>query len=363
MNEPGFDQINLDAAPSEASITGFYHGMRPFWHPVARAAELDAGQPVSVRLLGEAIVIARLDGEVAALRDACRHFQARLSLGQIEQIGQQDCLRCPYHGWAYAANGQCVEIPQLAEGRAIPASARVARFHAKEAHGLVWVCLAETAEFALPQFPEWADDGFRAVTLDEAEPTRASAPRMILGTLDDTHFPFVHDGILGSRDATAPPDHSVERQGEELRVSYAITQPANETTADASNANSDACEVTVTYSNTVYMPGVIRLVKDSAAGRYVIWLGTCPVSYNTTRNFWAFARNYDLAPPRDATYAELSQTVRDQDKPVIESQRPILVPPMNAGVAFPMQPADAPLSEYIRWLGELNITVAPKPVA
>ena len=57
--------------------------------------------------------------------------------------------------------------------------------------------------------------------------------------------------------------------------------------------------------------------------------------------------------------ALISQRVRDQDKPVIESQRPALVPPLSAGISLAMAPADAPLIEYLRWLEELNLTVTP----
>ena len=88
-------------------------------------------------------------------------------------------------------------------------------------------------------------------------------------------------------------------------------------------------------------------------------LACCPVDSVTTIHVWAFARNYDLAPERDADYATVSQRVRDQDKPVIESQRPALVPPLSAGISLAMAPADAPLIEYLRWLEELNLTVTP----
>ena len=85
----------------------------------------------------------------------------------------------------------------------------------------------------------------------------------------------------------------------------------------------------------------------------------CPVDAFTTTNYWAFSRNYDLDESRDADYAAFSQKVRDQDKPIIESQRPQLVPPIPARIALPLAGPDAPLLEYLRWLEELGITVAP----
>ena len=351
------------SAPSTAQLQQHLSALSRFWHPVARGEQVSKHQPLGVTLLGRKLVVARLNGNVVALDGFCRHFQAQLALGDITSIDGHDCLRCPYHGWSYGDDGMCRHIPQLAADKRIPPSARVTSYSTTERHGLVWVCLDNSAHSPVPQFPEYEDPAFRTVALDEPVATAASAMRVILGTLDDTHFPWVHEGILGSRDDAAPPDHEVWREGTTLRCRYDIVQPANQTSTDTS-AKPDATTpgestVELTYDNTVYMPTAMRLVKDSPAGRYVVWLACCPVDSVTTINFWAFARNYDLAPERDADYATFSQRVRDQDKPVIESQRPALVPPLSAGISLAMAPADAPLIEYLRWLEELNLTVTP----
>ena len=64
-------------ALSEEAIQGYYEGMRPFWYPVLRSEDLPESRPVSVELLSEELVLARLNGSVVALQDLCRHFQAR----------------------------------------------------------------------------------------------------------------------------------------------------------------------------------------------------------------------------------------------------------------------------------------------
>lgn len=60
--------------------------MQPLWHPVLWEGDLADGQLLRVELLGFGIDLARLGGKIAALRDLCRHFQARLSLGEIVNI-------------------------------------------------------------------------------------------------------------------------------------------------------------------------------------------------------------------------------------------------------------------------------------
>jgi phenylpropionate dioxygenase-like ring-hydroxylating dioxygenase large terminal subunit len=340
--------------PSKEAIAGFYEGMRSFWHPVLTASALTADRPVGVRLLGRRLALARLGEEILVMADTCRHFQAQLSLGEIVRIGERPALQCAYHGWAFGSGGQCLRIPQLAAGRKIPPTANLPCFQAHERYGLIWVCLAPDASNPLPEFPEYGDEAFRKIRLEEAEPSRTSATRMIMGTLDDTHFPWVHEGILGDRGHPEPPNHRAWRDGNELVVQYEIEQPVSLVTAGVGEA--DNSSVKVLYTDYVGMPNVIRLVKDMHNGRYVVWLAACPVDYKTSRNFWIFARNYDLDPARDAEYEAMSAHVRLQDKPIVESQRPWLIPPFWTQIEMPMGPGDLPLMEYQKWLEELGIS-------
>jgi vanillate O-demethylase monooxygenase subunit len=295
-----------------------------------------------------------------ALQNLCRHFQARLSLGEIVEHEGQQCLMCSYHGWVYDASGQCVKIPQLIPGREIPPGAKIPRYQLQRKYGLIWVCLAETARFDVPEFPEFDDPAFRNGPLRVYEPWRVSAPRLIMGTLDDTHFPWVHPGLLGDRRHPEAPEHRVWRHGQYLMSQYSILEPPNVTTStsktdDARGSNQNLEEVT--YTNYVGMPNVIRLVKGGDYGTYVIWGATLPHQYNLTTTYWRVARNYDLDPAHDQGYEDFQDKVRAQDKPILEGQRPWLLPPFWTKIELPLRPADLPLIEYQKWLEELKISV------
>ncbi len=342
--------------PTLEAIEKYYTGMRPFWHPVLPAEALPNGEPRGVELLGEPVVLARLNGQVVALQDLCRHFQARLSLGEVVEHDGRQCLMCHYHGWTYAASGQCVAIPQLARDREIPREARLPAYRVQECYDLIWVCLAETPRFDLPAFPELGDPAYHPGPLRVYQPWQASAPRVVMGALDDTHFPWVHAGILGDRDHPEPPDHAVWRDGDYLVCRYSVQQPHNLSTADLTQGNGAADYEQITYTNYVSLPGVIRLVKvGDADRRYVIWLATCPHRHNLTTTYWRVARNYDLDPAHDADYERFEDAIRAQDQPIVESQRPWLLPPFWTKVEMPLRPADLPLIEYQRWLEELGI--------
>jgi phenylpropionate dioxygenase-like ring-hydroxylating dioxygenase large terminal subunit len=132
-----------------------YGAMRNFWHPVMYAADL-GDEPEGVVLLGEELVVARMEGQVRCFRDLCCHRGSALSLGWNE--GHQ--LRCRYHGWTYGIDGVCMSIPARF-GMRIPTKARIDAFHAREQSGLIWVCLAEEPILNVPGFLEWDNEAFR----------------------------------------------------------------------------------------------------------------------------------------------------------------------------------------------------------
>ncbi len=343
--------------PAPQAVSAYYQGMRPFFHPVLRLEDLPEGKPVGLELLGEPVVLVRLNGQIAAFQDLCRHYQARLSQGEVVHRGETDCLVCPYHGWHYAPDGRVVAIPQLAEGREISAEARIPAYRVQQAHGLIWVCMEVQPRFPIPDFPELADPSFHAGPLRVYEPWKASLPRIIMGALDDTHFPWVHQGLLGSRETPAPPDHKVWREEHVLKVNYSIDQPRNLSTGGRSEMPSGEVD-RIHYENSVAMPGVIRLVKTGQDGQvYAIWLAACPNRYNQTTTFWRVVRNYDRDPARDVIYEEFEDRVRAQDQRVVETQRPWLLPPFWTRVEMPLRPADLPLIEYQKWLQELGVGI------
>ena len=129
------------------------------WHPVAFADDLD-DQPMAVRLLDEAIAIARIDGDVAAFNDLCIHRGTASSLGTVVDGG----LQCANHGWTFYSTGACVLIPSRPEG-SIPRKARVQSYAVQESIGLVWVCVEPPAEFPIPTYSPWDDGSFRTVRI------------------------------------------------------------------------------------------------------------------------------------------------------------------------------------------------------
>src|SRR5271157_5172881 len=87
--------------------------MRRYWHPIAAAGEMDERWTKRVRLLGEDLVLFKdRAGRFGLIAEQCPHRRASLAYG----IPTEQGIRCPYHGWMYDRNGQCIEQPNEPEG-------------------------------------------------------------------------------------------------------------------------------------------------------------------------------------------------------------------------------------------------------
>ena len=90
--------------------------MRHYWQPAALLDEFDpaldprmAGRPLkALRLLGQDLVLFRDDAGAWGLIDRdCPHRGADLAFARHEGDG----VRCPFHGWKFAADGRCLQTP------------------------------------------------------------------------------------------------------------------------------------------------------------------------------------------------------------------------------------------------------------
>ena len=332
--------------PSPEAIEAFNQGLSGFWHPVALASELGHERPLGVELLGRRLALARLGGRISAFDDLCRHFGAALSIGEIVD----GCLRCHYHGWTYDQAGTVVDIPAR-RGLPIPREARVPCYHVEEAYGLIWVCLGAEPKAAIPAYPEFAAGEFMKTPYRTYDGWEAAATRIVMAALDDTHFPWVHPGILGDPAHPDPPDHSAWVEGDHVVATYSIEQPANISLGSAADATGLE---TVTYTNHVF-PTTIRLHKNAPGGVFILFQTMQPIAHNRSRIFLQVARNFDLDHQHDEGYLAFEDVIQSQDRPVVESQRPWLLPPLSSRLMLYVRPADLPLIAYQKWMEELGI--------
>jgi phenylpropionate dioxygenase-like ring-hydroxylating dioxygenase large terminal subunit len=307
------------------------------WHVVAYAPDLQEGQPMAVRLLGEDLVLWRTGKQIHAWRDLCIHRGTRLSLGRIEQ----DCLICPYHGWIYNEDGQCVRYPAHPEQQP-SARARAKVYQACERYNWIWVMLGD-AERSVPAFPQWDDPSFRKVYCGPYT-YKASGPRAIENFLDVTHFPFVHQGFLGDPAYPEVNDYEAEVTSEGVIAhDISVWQPDPDGTGQGAR---------VTYNYQVLRPLVATFVKSSAGPRFAMFFAVTPVAEDLSIAHAYVAMDYsDLT---DEEIRQFQDKITLQDVPVVESQRPELLP-LDLQAELHLR-SDRTAIAYRKWLSKLGLS-------
>lgn len=325
-----------------------------FWYPVAYSDEL-TDRPQGFTLFGEQLVVVRLNGEAHVFEDLCRHRGAALSLGVVDD----GCLRCPYHGWTYDSSGRVVRVPARAELGGL-VDAVLPQYPVVETSGLVYTTLGDP-KFPPPAIEEFADPTYTFLHLDIYE-WNCSVPRRLENYFDFSHFAWVHDGILGNSAEPEIDDYAVGRHGSEIRF---VAGPFPEFTDNVKNqAVSDTTEESATYGAMkryrVFVPNAMKL--NSAAGEsedYVLWVCLAPVSQTRTRCFTYQGRNYGLDD--GAGFRAFAELINEQDRPIVESQRPAKLP-KDLSAEMYVKGADRASLEYRRWLYEIargEINMAP----
>jgi phenylpropionate dioxygenase-like ring-hydroxylating dioxygenase large terminal subunit len=311
------------------------------WHVVARSSDVGESGVKGVRLLGEDLVIWRRDGQVMAWRDLCKHRGTRLSLGEVSDLG----LECPYHGWTYDNEGLCAYMPSRPNQKA-SARATADVYKVREHYDLIWVSLGEP-DVDVPPFEEWNDPEFRHV-LGGPYPIQASAPRFVENFLDVTHLAFVHEGILGDRAHAEISDYDVDVSPDGIVASnIQLWTPDPDGAGEAKMAQ---------WLYRVHRPLTAYIdLCDPGGGHdhYAMFFAVTPVDEHHSIGWMWNSMNYNHDLPDEEFLAYIDEIVR-QDIPIVESQRPELLP-LQLSSEIHVKP-DATGIAYRRWLKDLGLS-------
>jgi len=166
--------------------------VRDCWYVAGRSGEISR-DIISRRLLGVDVALYRtLAGEPVAVRNRCPHRSFPLAKGKL--VG--DILVCGYHGMQFDPNGHCVSMPSMP---IVPTNANVRSFPVVERAPLVWIWMGnpELADEALIPDTSWlSDPNWKSVTGNFH--MRSDYVSMHENLLDQTHFPFLHPGTVGT---------------------------------------------------------------------------------------------------------------------------------------------------------------------
>ena len=118
----------------------------------------------------------------------CPHLGANLARGgKVEG----DTIRCPFHGWRFAGDGACVEIPYA---QRVPPRAQLRAWPAHERNGALWVwrhAEGKPPDWDVPEIPEIGDADWTAPERYRWK-IRSRNQEMAENAADRAHFRYVH---------------------------------------------------------------------------------------------------------------------------------------------------------------------------
>ena len=130
------------------SGTGAGKTLRQYWMPAALSDELNSNRPVvPIRLMGENLVLFRNEnGELGLIDRQCPHRGVDLCYGRLEKEG----LRCPFHGWYFSPDGQCLEQPAEPENSKLYEKIKTTAYPVIEKNGIIFAFMGKGGVPTLP---------------------------------------------------------------------------------------------------------------------------------------------------------------------------------------------------------------------
>lgn len=167
---------------------------RRFWAPFLLSNELPTPDcdPVRVRLMGEDLIAFRdTGGRIGLMDQFCAHRGVSLWFGRNEEGG----IRCPYHGWKYDVNGNCVELPSEDNDKTVMGRIKLKSYPCIEKAGVIWTYMGPSQQMPAEPNLEWTnislDQLFVSKRLQECNYLQA-----LEGGIDSSHVSWLHGSEL-----------------------------------------------------------------------------------------------------------------------------------------------------------------------
>ncbi len=314
-----------------------------FWYPAAQSGQLDQ-TPLKRRMLGQDFVLWRDEqGEAHCLSNTCCHRGGSLANGLIAG----NCVQCPYHGWRFNGDGQCVRTPSLGMKAKPPGRARVDSYPVTERYGLVYCFLGDLDEPGRPpilEVGEWGREGWSS-TIQEFE-WSINYKRSIENGIDPAHNEFVH------------PTHGMKGLDENYKVGELDIRETDWGTGffnkvyapplaekKMREASGETGNRTIDVGTGHHGPSSVwTFINPNPVMHIHQYLYETPVDEENTRLFLINMRNFMLEEIYDETIKERNQYVAFQDRDVLMTLNPRLTPRVNTRELF--TPSDYPIGRY-----------------
>ncbi|WP_136068793.1 aromatic ring-hydroxylating oxygenase subunit alpha [Modicisalibacter radicis] len=194
--------------------------VRDAWHLVALSKDLACHRVRKTMCCDVPIALFRGKQGVGALVDRCPHRNYPLSEGRVHKGG----LECPYHGWRFAGDGTCLEVPGCLVDTTRDDGLKASALRVVERHGGIFVTLSDTAPAEPPLPPDFGNPALDHFWWQQGCWT-GRAFDAIENVMDPFHTNHLHHGFIRRRDKRLPVSLIVTSHGDGIEMAIEQTAP------------------------------------------------------------------------------------------------------------------------------------------
>ena len=229
---------------------------RRFWLPALLPSELPTSDcdPIRFRILGEDLVAFRdSNGTPAFIQNNCPHRGASLFFGRNEEAG----LRCVYHGWKFAVDGSCVDMPNEPQESDFKHKIKATAYPAMQYAGLIWIYMGPPdKQPPLPTY-QWCAREDRDQTVVTKWMQESNYAQALEGNIDSSHVGFLHKTF----------DQQTFQRGGRLEQTQQVTATRETDFGFVYGARRNTAEGEYYWRVTTYaLPTFTQIASQSRAG-------------------------------------------------------------------------------------------------
>ena len=174
---------------------------------------------------------------------------------------------------------------------------------------------------SIPNFPQVESSNLRSI--QGVFHWNANYERVLENGLDFAHAPFVHAGAFGNPNAPEIQELSIENYegGASATVHLAATPPKGLWKLLVRGERAP-----IKTRTGFFLPNLTFLEVYLPFGQLTIWTAHVPIDLHTTVSKWINFRTFFTGKWADKDAYNRTIKIFEQDKPIVESQRPQIIP-------------------------------------
>lgn len=285
------------------------------WYIAATSQDVGKSKPLGKTVAGVPLVLFRdADGQVGVLFDRCPHRNVQLSRGKM----RSGCLQCPYHGWEFNAQGDCVKIPSLTSEDKIPKQAHAHKIPLKEQQGFIWVWVGDKEPQGQPfDLPYENKPGWGTGRLQGYFPN--SIDNVIENFVDCPHTGYVHGGLFRS-----PASYTTETELEAVEDGVIINIQEDNSSGLLGKVLVGSSEMT--HQDRFIFPSIVQVAYGFGPKKQIIGYQICtPVSEFETQVYVYVAWHMGwLNPLVKLLFPLVGRVILKQDLDILANQSQVI---------------------------------------